>query len=113
VMENVRTNEDGFRAGLEQLLELPHVRSINGLGYLLAIELSAPDGTELPQRERTSFFRERLAPELRKRGLICRLDDRVGAIIQLAPPLVAGPEELGCIASILGEALAKHVPDGG
>ena len=46
-----------------------------------------------------------LGPALCRRGLICRAADRGYPVIQLAPPLVAGPEEFAEIARILRGAL--------
>ena len=40
-----------------------------------------------------------LGPELHRRGLICRAADRGYPVIQLAPPLVAGPDEFEEIAA--------------
>jgi hypothetical protein len=42
-----------------------------------------------------------------ERGLIWRADDRGDPVVQISPPLVAGPEELDRIASILGDVLAE------
>ena len=46
-------------------------------------------------------------PELFKRGLICRADDRGDPVVQISPPLVAGPEEFEVIASTLGGVLEE------
>ena len=46
-----------------------------------------------------------LSPELFKRGLICRADDRGDPVVQISPPLVAGPDEFEEIVQILGGAL--------
>jgi adenosylmethionine-8-amino-7-oxononanoate aminotransferase len=42
-----------------------------------------------------------------ERGLICRADDRGDPVIQIAPPLVAGPAEFEQIVGILGEVLSE------
>ena len=49
-----------------------------------------------------------LSGELFRRGLICRADDRGDPVIQLSPPLVAGPEQFEEI-----EAILRPGPDGG
>ena len=41
------------------------------------------------------------------RGLICRADDRGDPVIQLAPPLTAGPEQFEEIRSALRPALEE------
>jgi adenosylmethionine-8-amino-7-oxononanoate aminotransferase len=42
-----------------------------------------------------------------KRGLIARADDRGDPVIQLAPPLIAGPEHWEEIESILRPVLTE------
>ena len=58
-----------------------------------------------------------LSGELFRRGLICRADDRGDPVIQLSPPLIAGPEQFDEIESILRSVLTEagermHVHDG-
>jgi adenosylmethionine-8-amino-7-oxononanoate aminotransferase len=48
-----------------------------------------------------------LAPELRRRGLICRAADRGYPVIQLAPPLIAGPAEFAEIERVLRAVLEE------
>ncbi len=43
-------------------------------------------------------------PEL---GPICRVEDKREPVIQLAPPLIAGPEEFREIGTILRTALSE------
>ena len=45
------------------------------------------------------------APRFYEAGLICRTDDRGDPIVQLAPPLVAGPEEFDFIERTLRNLL--------
>ena len=40
-------------------------------------------------------------------GLICRTDDRGEPVIQLSPPLIAGPDELREIATVLRNVLTE------
>ncbi len=40
-------------------------------------------------------------------GLICRAEDKEEPVVQLAPPLVAGPEEFAEIESVLRQALSE------
>jgi hypothetical protein len=42
-----------------------------------------------------------------ERGLICRADDRGDPVIQISPPLIAGPQEFDEIAGILGDVLTE------
>jgi adenosylmethionine-8-amino-7-oxononanoate aminotransferase len=48
-----------------------------------------------------------LGPALRRRGLICRAADRGYPVIQLAPPLIAGPDEFAEIGAILRDVLSE------
>ena len=55
-----------------------------------------------------------LSGELFRRGLICRADDRGDPVIQVSPPLIAGPEEFaemeGVLRPVLEEAARRmHV----
>ena len=64
---------------------------------------------------RTSFYeaecdellRGFVSPQLFERGLICRADDRGEPVVQISPPLVAGPEEFEFIASTLAAVLEE------
>ena len=48
-----------------------------------------------------------MSREIFKRGLICRADDRGDPVIQLAPPLIAGPEQFEEIRAVLRPALEE------
>ncbi len=109
VVEHVRANEDRFRDTLAQLLDLPIVGDLRGTGYFYALELVKDKDTRetFTEDESEWLLRGFLSRELFERGLICRADDRGDPVIQLSPPLVAGPEEFDRIASILGDVLAE------
>ena len=62
-------------------------------------------GQTFTEEESESLLRGFLSPRLYDAGLICRADDRGDPVIQLAPPLVAGPEEFDQYAAILRHAL--------
>jgi adenosylmethionine-8-amino-7-oxononanoate aminotransferase len=105
----VLAHEGAFRAMLEGLRDIPIVGDVRGAGYFQAIELVADQATlarfSRPQGE--ALLHGFLAPELYRRGLICRTDDRGDPVIQLAPPLIAGPDEFAEIESILRPALTE------
>ena len=42
-----------------------------------------------------------------RRGLICRADDRGDPVVQLSPPLIAGPEQFEEIRAILRPVLEE------
>jgi adenosylmethionine-8-amino-7-oxononanoate aminotransferase len=98
-----------FRTALEQLYDLPIVGDVRGAGYFYGIELvrdKATKGTFSKQEAKDILFNF-VSPKLFESGLICRTDDRGEPVIQLAPPLVAGPDELKEIATILYKVLAE------
>jgi adenosylmethionine-8-amino-7-oxononanoate aminotransferase len=109
IVERVREHEDEFRATLEQLLDLPIVGDLRGTGYFWALELVKDKETRetFDEDESETLLRGFLSRELFEHGLICRADDRGDPVVQISPPLVAGPEEFDEIAGILGEVLAE------
>jgi adenosylmethionine-8-amino-7-oxononanoate aminotransferase len=118
VIENVRANEGAFRATLESLRDLPIVGDVRGAGYFHAIELVKDKQTKesFDDEESETLLRGFLSGELFRRGLICRADDRGDPVIQLSPPLIAGPEVFEEIERILRLVLTEagermHVHD--
>jgi adenosylmethionine-8-amino-7-oxononanoate aminotransferase len=109
IVERVRENEPVFRAALERLLELPIVGDLRGCGYFYALELVKDKHarTSFDDDECERLLRGFVSPELFKRGLICRADDRGDPVVQISPPLVAGPEEFEFIASTLAGVLEQ------
>ena len=79
---------------LDSLRDIPIVGDVRGAGYFHAIELVKDQGTKesFDDDESEWLLREFLSDELFRRGLICRADDRGDPVIQLSPPLIAGPE---------------------
>lgn len=97
----VRSHEDQFRVALESaLLDLPIVAEVRGLGYFYGIELTK-EGTPFTDDECDWLIRGFLSNRLLENGLVCRSDDRGDPVIQLSPPLVAGPGEFDQMASII------------
>ncbi len=109
VLDNVRTNEHAFRAMLESLRDIPIVGDVRGAGYFQAIELVSDQQTKrsFSPEESERLLRGFLAGELYRRGLICRADDRGDPVIQLSPPLIAGPQQFEEIEAILRPALIE------
>ena len=109
IVERVRENEGAFRATLEQLLELPIVGDVRGVGYFWAVELVKDKETRetFTNDESEWLLRGFLSGELFRRGVICRADDRGDPVVQISPPLVAGQAEFDTIAGVLGEVLAE------
>jgi adenosylmethionine-8-amino-7-oxononanoate aminotransferase len=109
ILEHVRANEDGFRAMLESLRDIPIVGDVRGAGYFQAIELVKDQKTKrgFDHAESESLLRGFLSGELFRRGLICRADDRGDPVIQLSPPLIAGPEQFAEIEAVLRPVLTE------
>jgi adenosylmethionine-8-amino-7-oxononanoate aminotransferase len=109
IVEHVRANEDRLRSTLLQLLDVPLVGDVRGVGYFYALELVKNKETRetFSDEESESLLRGFLSSRLFERGLICRADDRGRPVIQISPPLVAGPAEFDEIAGILGDVLTE------
>jgi adenosylmethionine-8-amino-7-oxononanoate aminotransferase len=120
ILENVRAHEGEFRSMLDSLRDLPIVGDVRGAGYFHAIELVKDQETKesFNDEESETLLRGFLSGELYRRGLICRADDRGDPVIQLSPPLIAGPEQFAEIESILRGVLSEasdrmHIRRGG
>jgi adenosylmethionine-8-amino-7-oxononanoate aminotransferase len=109
VLDHVRANEGAFRATIESLRDLPIVGDVRGAGYFMAIELVKDKDTKesFSDEESETLLRGFLSAELYRRGLICRADDRGDPVIQLSPPLIAGPEQFAEIESTLRAVLEE------
>jgi adenosylmethionine-8-amino-7-oxononanoate aminotransferase len=109
ILENVREHEGAFRGMLDGLRDIPIVGDVRGAGYFHAIELVKDQETneQFSDEESETLLRGFLSGELFKRGLICRADDRGDPVIQLSPPLIAGPDEFAEIESVLRPVLEE------
>jgi adenosylmethionine-8-amino-7-oxononanoate aminotransferase len=107
LLEHVGRHEQALRDTLESLYEIPIVGDVRGAGYFWGVELVRDQASKRPfdaaaAHELTDGF---LTPELHRRGLVCRASDRGYPVIQLAPPLIAGPEEFEQIGEVLRTVL--------
>jgi adenosylmethionine-8-amino-7-oxononanoate aminotransferase len=109
IVEHVKENENRFRSTLAQLLELPIVGDLRGVGFFYALELVKDKETRetFTDEECEWLLRGFLSPRLFEAGLICRADDRGDPVLQISPPLVAGQEEFDRIVEVLGEVLEE------
>ncbi len=99
---NVLRNEGALAEMLESMTDIPIVADARGLGYFRAIEMvKDPDTLERFDEEETARIIAFISQELFDRGLIHRADDRAGPVIQLAPPLIAGPDHFDEMASMI------------
>jgi adenosylmethionine-8-amino-7-oxononanoate aminotransferase len=113
LVQRVLTYEGEFRAALDSLSDLPIVGEIRGMGYFYGIELVKDPVTRetFDDDESERLLRGVLTPMLFDNGLICRADDRGDPVIQLSPPLVAGPEQFEEIASAIRLALVHAMKE--
>jgi adenosylmethionine-8-amino-7-oxononanoate aminotransferase len=109
ILENVRANQGAFRDMLESLRDIPIVGDVRGEGYFHAIELVKDRETKesFSSDESETLLRGFLSGELFRRGLICRADDRGDPVVQLSPPLIAGPDDFAEIESVLRPVLEE------
>jgi len=105
----VREQSPAFRATLEKLYDLPIVGDVRGEGYFFGIELVKDKTTKetFDDEESERLLRGFLSKALWDAGLYCRTDDRGDPVIQLAPPLVAGPDEFAEMEQILRGVLSE------
>jgi adenosylmethionine-8-amino-7-oxononanoate aminotransferase len=106
---HVLEHEGEFRGMLDGLSDIPIVGDVRGDGYFHSIELVKDKRTKetFSAEESEDLLRGFLSGELYKRGLICRADDRGDPVIQLAPPLICGPEHFEEIESVLRPVLTE------
>ncbi len=117
ILGHVRANEGAFLEMLESLSDLPIVGDVRGLGYFYAIELVKDKETKesFSDEESETLLRGYLSGEMFRRGLICRSDDRGDPVVQLSPPLIAGPEQFAEMEAVLRPVLEEagrrmHLP---
>jgi len=106
---HVREHEAEFTEMLEGLKDIPIVGHVRGDGYFHSIELVKDRETKetFTDEESEDLLRGYLSGELYRRGLICRADDRGDPVIQLAPPLICGPEHFEEMESVLRPVLTE------
>ena len=109
VLDHVAANQGAFRAMLDSLRDLPIVGDVRGMGYFYAIELVKNKETKetFSHEQAETLLRGYLSSEMYRRGLICRSDDRGDPVVQLAPPLIAGPEQFAEIEAVLRPVLEE------
>jgi adenosylmethionine-8-amino-7-oxononanoate aminotransferase len=103
VIENVQKNRDYFQSGLESLKDIPIVGDVRGTGYFWGIELVKDQGTKETWAgdDAEQLLRGYVSPEMYRRGLICRSDDRGDPVVQLAPPLISTRDDIDLMVSVL------------
>jgi hypothetical protein len=111
VLENVQANEDYFHDSLMALKEIPIVGDVRGTGYFWGIELVKNQETKetWAGQDAERLLRGYVSPEMFRRGLICRSDDRGDPVVQLAPPLISTREDIDFMVGTLREVFTGAV----
>ena len=110
IVAHVAASESAFCERLQALRDLPIVGDVRGAGFFWALELvkDADDPTvPFTPEERSALVRGAVAPGLFEAGLVCRADDRVDPVVQLAPVLLCGEREFDEIEQILRRVLGE------
>jgi adenosylmethionine-8-amino-7-oxononanoate aminotransferase len=83
--------------------EHPNVGDIRGMGMFMALELVHDRASMRPLEEPNLMAW--LSDQFKRRGLICRADDRLDPVIQLAPPLSIPQEDADSVVSIVADVI--------
>jgi adenosylmethionine-8-amino-7-oxononanoate aminotransferase len=83
--------------------EHPNVGDIRGMGLFQAIELVRDRASMAPLEE--PGLMGWLSDNLKRRGLICRADDRLDPVIQFAPPLNTPQDDIDAIVAIVADVI--------
>ncbi|HNP74591.1 MAG TPA: aminotransferase class III-fold pyridoxal phosphate-dependent enzyme [Kouleothrix sp.] len=83
--------------------EHPNVGDIRGMGLFIALELVRDRAGHQPLDEPNLMAW--LSDQFKRRGLICRADDRLDPVIQLAPPLNIPHEDADKLVAIVADVI--------
>lgn len=81
----------------------PNVGDIRGMGMFMALELVRDRVSHEPLEEPNLMAW--LSDQFKRRGLICRADDRLDPVIQLAPPLNIPEEDVDEVVAIVADVI--------
>ena len=107
VIENVVLNQDYFKEQLNALKDIPIVGDVRGTGYFWGIEIVKNQETRETWKgdDAERLLRGFVTPEMFRRGLICRSDDRGDPVVQLAPPLISTRDDIDFMVGVMREVL--------
>ncbi|MGB8195983.1 MAG: aspartate aminotransferase family protein [Acidimicrobiales bacterium] len=105
VLENVLANQDYFQQSLLNLKDIPIVGDVRGAGYFWGVELVKNQQTKetWAGEDAERLLRGYVSPEMFRRGLICRSDDRGDPVVQLAPPLISTRADIDFMVGTMRE----------
>jgi adenosylmethionine-8-amino-7-oxononanoate aminotransferase len=111
VLENVLANQDYFRQSLTDLKDIPIVGDVRGTGYFWGVELVKNQETKetWAGQDAERLLRGYVSPEMFRRGLICRSDDRGDPVVQLAPPLISTRADIDFMVGTMREVFTGAV----
>jgi adenosylmethionine-8-amino-7-oxononanoate aminotransferase len=111
VLENVLANQDYFRQSLTDLKDIPIVGDVRGTGYFWGVELVKNQVTKetWAGQDAERLLRGYVSPEMFRRGLICRSDDRGDPVVQLAPPLISTRADIDFMVGTMREVFTGAV----
>ncbi len=103
----VLDNTAKFKAKLASLRDLPIVADLRGDGYFFALELDANAPSDpVKAQAHAAEVSKYLTRQMYALGLTCRAAARgAESVIQLSPPLIAGPEQFDEIVAAMRPAL--------
>jgi len=83
------------------------------MGYFYGIELVKDPETKetFTSDEAQHLLRGFLSNRLAELGLLCRADARGEPVIQLSPPLIAGPTEFDTMNQVIRQALTEAMAE--
>jgi adenosylmethionine-8-amino-7-oxononanoate aminotransferase len=107
VVQNVRENGPYLEKRLRDLLSVPLVGDVRGVGHFFALEMVKDRDTKetFEGEEADWLLRRVLSARLYENGLLCRLDDRGDPVVQISVAAVAVHKLLDRIVDILGDAV--------
>lgn len=105
IPEHVRTIRNAIESRLKELLKLPCVREIRGRGFMIGIQLCAPEN---PAKDLSTDQMFELVDRIREQGVV--LDPEGNSSLLFYPPLTSSLEELCAAISRIEMGLAKYSP---
>jgi len=109
LLENVNTLGAWIKKELHTLQQnIPEIGEVRGKGFMLGIEFIHHKKDTLGHPQSHPDFCKAVQQETLKRGMICEIGGRHGAVLRLLPPLIINQEHAYFIVSTLTQAI-EHV----
>jgi adenosylmethionine-8-amino-7-oxononanoate aminotransferase len=108
VVGNVQGLQDHFERRMRELGDQPTVGDVRGCGFFWTAELvKAKPDAEFSADERRRLVGELLPAAFRRAGLIARADDRGFPVVQVAPPLICGRDDIDELVDLVEACIAE------